>query len=141
MTSNILIKPKLGIGYHNHESEIDVREQLTGYFALEFLNRIDFIGLFSSLSAETVKQIIEVQIVPLLKKRWHSKGVLLDFTPEAKRQIAEKGCTEKWGVRNLERTVDELINAPLVKFISGNKDKESRILVTEKNGSFAFEKL
>ena len=123
MTSNILVKKQQSIGYGNlTETETDVREQLTGHFAPEFLNRIDCIGAFNNLSSEVAQRIVESKIIPLLKLRWKKKQILLEFSPEAVQLIAEKGCTEKWGARNLERTVNETINSPLAKFITGRKD-------------------
>jgi ATP-dependent Clp protease ATP-binding subunit ClpA len=142
MTSNILVKKKKSIGYGNlAETETDVRQQLTGHFAPEFLNRIDFIGAFNHLSSEVAQQIVESKIIPLLKKRWKKKQILLEFTPEAVSLIAEKGCTEKWGARNLERTVNETINSPLAKFISGKSNTTIRILVTEKKNGFEFKRI
>jgi ATP-dependent Clp protease ATP-binding subunit ClpC len=142
MTSNILIKKQQSIGYGNKdETETDVREQLTGHFAPEFLNRIDFIGVFNNLSSEIAQRIVESRIIPLLKKRWQKKQILLEFTQEAVSLIAEKGCTEKWGARNLERTVNETINSPLAKFITGQRATTISILIAEKNGDFEFKKV
>jgi ATP-dependent Clp protease ATP-binding subunit ClpA len=141
MTSNVMVKHTDSIGYHSHSSEVDVRQQLTRHFAPEFLNRIDFIGLFNSLSKETSLQIVENKIIPVLKKIWIEKDVRLRFTNEAKNGIAEKGCTEIWGARNLERTVDELINSPLTKFLPVLDEKELNVLVKYENDVFEFEKL
>lgn len=142
MTSNILIKKQHTIGYDNtDETATDVRAKLTGYFAPEFLNRIDYIGVFDNLSADTALRIVESKIIPLLKKRWLKKQIQLEITPEAVQLIAKKGCTEKWGARNLERTVDETINSPLTKFITSNRDTTINILISEKNGSFEFKKI
>lgn len=142
MTSNILVKKRHSIGYSNSiETETDIRQQLTRHFAPEFLNRIDFIGAFNYLSSEIAQRIVEYRIIPLLKKRWKKKQVLLEFSREAMQLIAEKGCTEKWGARNLERTVNETINSPLAKFISGQRDTTISLLITENNGDFEFKKI
>ena len=142
MTSNIPVNKQQSIGYGNKaEAGTDVRQQLTGHFAPEFLNRIDFIGAFNNLSSEVAQRIVESKIIPLLKKRWKKKKILLEFSPEAVQLIAEKGCTEKWGARNLERTVNETINSPLAKFITGERDTTIRILITEKKGEFEFKKI
>jgi ATP-dependent Clp protease ATP-binding subunit ClpC len=142
MTSNILVKKQQSIGYGNKaETGTDVREQLKGHFAPEFLNRIDFIGAFNNLSSVVAQLIVETKIIPLLKKRWKKKKILLEFSPEAVELIAEKGCTEKWGARNLERTVNETINSPLAKFITGKSDTTIRILITVKDNDFEFKKI
>jgi len=140
MTSNIPVNKQQSIGYGNKaETGTDVRQQLKGHFAPEFLNRIDFIGAFNNLSSEVAQRIVESKIIPLLKKRWKKKNILLEFSPEAVQLIAEKGCTEKWGARNLERTVNETINSPLAKFITGKSDTPIGILISENNKNFEFE--
>jgi ATP-dependent Clp protease ATP-binding subunit ClpA len=63
----------------------------------------------------------------------------LEFTPEAVHLIAEKGCTEKWGARNLERTVNEAINAPLAKILPADGEGAKSVWVKEKNKAFEFE--
>ena len=83
---------------------------------------------------------METKIIPLLKKRWKKKKILLEFSPEAVQLIAEKGCTEKWGARNLERTVNESINSPLAKLITGKRDTTISILITVKNNEFEFKR-
>ena len=139
MTSNIKVNEKHVIGYQGTQNTVpDVREGLSGYFAPEFLNRIDFIGVFNSLSPETALLIVESKIVPLLKQQWKKKQINLEFSRDAIRLMAEKGCTEKWGGRNLERTVDELINSPLIQFISDKKGKEITIFINTEHEDFIF---
>lgn len=140
MTSNVLVKERATIGYGNEKtSETDYREQLKSHFAPEFLNRIDYVGAFNHLTGDIALQIVQSRIVPVLKKRWKDKNIQLEFTPEAVHLIAEKGCTEKWGARNLERTVNESINAPLAKIISSDGKGTCSVLVKEKNKAFEFE--
>lgn len=141
MTSNILIEQKQDIGFHTHEAETEARDQLTKYFAPEFLNRIDFIGVFNRLPTEIVQQIVEARIVPLLKEKWQKKGIELEVTPDAIMLLIEKGYSEKWGARNLERTVDELISSRLARFLSKTKGKKKiKIRVEVKDGVFEFKR-
>lgn len=139
MTSNVPIEHKRSIGFLSHEEETETRDQLTKYFAPEFLNRIDFIGVFNKLSKETVQHILETRIIPILKERWLKKDILLEITHKAVMLLVEKGYNEKWGARNLERTVDELISSRLSKFISEIKEKKkTRIKIDAKDGSLRF---
>jgi ATP-dependent Clp protease ATP-binding subunit ClpC len=137
MTSNLPIKQKQGIGFGADETE--VRDQLVKYFSAEFVNRIDFIGLFNPLSPETVKRILENRILATLKDKWQKKGIALEIQPEVVARLAEKGYSKKWGARNLERTVDEMISSPLAKFITKKKAGERiKVRVDIKDGSFEF---
>ena len=117
-------------------------EFLTKYFLPEFLNRIDFIGVFNNLSNETARQILETRIVPLLKERWERKNVLLEITPAALMLLVEKGYSKEWGPRNLERTVDEFISSHLIKlFSNANEKKKIKMRVEAKDGSFRYKQI
>lgn len=142
MTSNTILEQKQSLGFHSLEEETGARDELTKYYPQEFLNRIDFIGVFNRLSNETAQKIIETRIVPLLKERWENKNIILEFSPNAVMLLAEKGYSEKWGARNLERTVDELISSNLTKFISNiNLDKNVKIIIDVEDGSFLFKQI
>jgi len=142
MTSNILIAQKQSIGFLNNEIETEARDQLTKNFAPEFLNRIDYIGIFNKLSKKTAQQIVESRIIPLLIERWKKRNIILEVTPAAVMLLVEKGYNKKWGARNLERTVDELISSHLTKFISStNEKKRINIRVEEKDGSFRYKQI
>jgi len=142
MTSNIPIKQKRSMGFLDSEVEPEVRDQLTKYFLPEFLNRIDFIGVFNNLSNETARQILETRIVPLLKERWERKNVLLEITPAALMLLVEKGYSKEWGARNLERTVDEFISSHLIKlFSNANEKKKIKMRVEAKDGSFRYKQI
>jgi len=139
MTSNVLVKKAQGIGYHSHEFASDVRDQLTRHFPMEFLNRIDYIGLFNSLTKENALQIVKAKILPLLTMTWLKKGISLEFDPGALELIANKGCTEQWGARNLERTVDAEINSPLTKYLTKNSGDIIRIRISANEDRFTFD--
>ncbi len=123
MTSNVPIEPKKKIGFMLDETE--VREELLKYFPAEFINRIDFIGLFDPLSQEVAQRIIREKIILVLKRKWKKRGIHLEISPEAVIFLAKKGTSRKWGARNLERTVDELISSPLARFLDESKMGEN----------------
>ena len=138
MTSNVPIQQKAGIGFGSEGTE--VRDELTKFFSSEFVNRIDFIGLFDQLSPEVVGRIIEERILTLLVTKWRKKGIVLDINYDVVRLLAKKGYSKKWGARNLERSVDELISSPLAKFLTGKEEKgQKTVLVFIQDGSIEFE--
>jgi len=142
MTSNILIEQNQDIGFLTQEIETEARDQLVKYFAPEFVNRIDFVGVFNRLSTEIVQRIVEERIVLLLKEKWQKKGIDLEVTPEAVMLLVKKGYSEKWGARNLERTVDELISTRLARFVPKAKSKKGiKIRVTVKEGSLQYNQI
>jgi ATP-dependent Clp protease ATP-binding subunit ClpC len=138
MTSNVTIQQKAGIGFGAEETE--ARDELAKFFSAEFVNRIDFVGLFDQLSAQTVQKILEERILTRLKTKWQKKGIELEIGYDVIKLLGQKGYSRKWGARNLERTVDELISSPLAKFLAQAKDKEKKtILVDVTNGAVEFE--
>jgi len=142
MTSNIPIEQKQDIGFGTLEAETEARDRLTKYFSPEFINRIDFVGLFNRLPIEIVHRIVEKRILTILKNTWRKKGIVLEITPEVALLLAEKGYSKKWGARNLERTVDELISSPLAKFLTKTKGKKRiKIRVDVKDDSFEFKQI
>ena len=128
MTSNIPIERDHGIGFLSDEMERGVRDQLMKYFPAEFINRIDYIGVFNPISDHIAEKIITRSIIPQVRQKWLEKGLNLIFSPESITLISQKGFSEKWGTRNLERTVDEMVNTPLAKFMP-HKDDEQTITI------------
>jgi|GEM_PF-2515428 len=137
MTTNVPIKQKSGIGF-SHDAT-DVRDELSKFFSLEFVNRIDYAGLFNPLSPKIVRRIMEERILVMLKTKWQKKGITPEIHPKVVTFLAEKGYNKKWGARNLERTVDELISSPLAKFLTKKKEKDKITIQVEiKDNSIKF---
>lgn len=123
MTGNIPIKKQQAIGFLGQDEVQDARNLLKDYFAPEFVNRIDLVGVFNSLPIKIVRQIVEERIVPPLEGKWQKKGIDLEVTPEAVTLLVGKGYSKQWGARHLERTVDELLSSRLARFLPEAKDK------------------
>jgi ATP-dependent Clp protease ATP-binding subunit ClpC len=142
MTSNISIERDHSIGFLSDETDQGVRDQLMKYFPAEFINRIDYIGVFNSISGETAEKIVSRSIIPQVKQKWQKKGIGLIFSNEAITLITQKGFSKKWGARNLERTVDELINTPLAKFMPEmNNNEIIKMEIGVKEGSLVFNEI
>jgi ATP-dependent Clp protease ATP-binding subunit ClpA len=138
MTSNVPVQIKAGIGFVTEETE--VRDELTKFFSPEFVNRIDYAGLFDALTPEVVQHILEEKILPILLKKWRKKGVDLMVGHGVVKFLAKKGYSKKWGARNLERTVDESISSPLAKFLTNVEEKGLKTVhVSIMEGQIAFE--
>jgi len=141
MTSNIPIDQDHCIGFISDEVDRGVRDKLTNYFSNEFINRIDHIGVFNILSADIAAKIVIKCIIPRLHELWQRKGMNLQFTKESVKFIIEKGFSKKWGARNLERAVDELINSPLANFeLNKGGKKVMNIEIAIREGSLVFNK-
>jgi ATP-dependent Clp protease ATP-binding subunit ClpC len=117
MTGNIPIEKQQAVGFLEQEKKTDAHDLLARYFAPEFVNRIDFVGVFNKLPFKIVRQILEQRILVDLKEKWQMRGIDLRVTPEAVTLLMKRGYSEKWGARHLERTVDELLSSSLARFL------------------------
>ncbi len=119
---------KLGFG----ESGDDYNKKenaLERVFRPEFLNRIDEIVAFRSLSKENIGVICEKMLCDL-KKRVSDAGYSLEISDSAAERIAEKGYNPKYGARNLYRSIVRLVENPVSERILRNP-REKRIVFDE----------
>ena len=94
---------------------------LENYFRPEFLNRLDAIVPFNSLTEQDMGKIINIY----LKNMSHvlaKKGVTVEVSDEAKAFLAEKGYDKKFGARPLRRVVEQNLETPAAKLILQKPD-------------------
>src|SRR5262245_10520292 len=116
-------------GTNRKEMERQVMAALRDAFKPEFLNRIDEIIIFNSLSREEIKSIVEIQL-RRLRQNLASRKMVLDITDRAKALLADKGYDPVYGARPLKRTIQRLIQDPLaVKILQGDFKEGDRIKV------------
>ena len=119
MTSNIGADvgkrtKRLGFGsqdeYENErERQIDA---LRAVMRPEFINRLDDIIVFHSLTNENITEISEIMLASL-QKRLDDKNIKIVLTEEAKKFIIKKGTNVEYGARPLRRTVERLLEDAL----------------------------
>ena len=85
-----------------------IREQVMGelraHFPPEFLNRLDEVIMFRSLSREDLDRILDVQLVPLYR-RLQERGITLEVGAEARAEILKEGYDPVYGARPLKRVL------------------------------------
>jgi ATP-dependent Clp protease ATP-binding subunit ClpB len=138
MTSNIGSHyiHELGI----EEAEEQVLNALRQHFRPEFLNRIDEIVTFHTLSKEHLVKIVDIQLTQL-HKLLTAQRLELDVTPKAKLQLAEKGYDPAYGARPLKRIIQRRIQNPLALALLGGQFSEGdTIKVNYQGESFTFER-
>jgi ATP-dependent Clp protease ATP-binding subunit ClpC len=112
---------------------VEYRKALERTFAPEFLNRIDDIVCFRSLSLDDIEQIIELEIGKILV-RASAMGYNVKITPEAKRRLATLGYESRYGARALRRTLLEHIEEPLSSLIINGELTSGREVTIDDNG-------
>jgi len=150
MTSNIgadMLKKQGSIGFRTGEKEEetykDMKERLLEavkkVFKPEFLNRVDDIVVFRSLTKKDLQQIIGLEIYDV-ESRLKDKDIKLDLTSKAKDFLIEKGFSTTFGARPLKRTIQRFLEDPLAEeIISGNLKDVSTVKVDVKGDHLEFQ--
>ncbi len=101
------------------QMEARVFEQLRGHFRPEFLNRVDEIIIFHSLSREQIKQIVEIQLKQV-QKHLVERKIHLELTEPAKDLLAQEGYDPAYGARPLKRVVQrKVLDALATELLQG----------------------
>lgn len=93
-----------------------VTDELKKVFSPEFLNRVDDVVVFHSLSAEQIRDIVQLEI-GYLNQRLAERALHLSVTPEVEALLAERGFDPAMGARPLRRQIRLLIEDPLAEQI------------------------
>lgn len=96
---------------------------LKNNFKLEFLNRIDEIVLFHSLTPNALEKIVELELAKV-EHRLNNKNISLRISPKIKQLLAEKGYDISYGARPLKRIIQTMILDELALEIIENKIKD-----------------
>ncbi len=129
MTSNLggqwITDPSMSEG----DRKIRILDTLRTTFKPEFLNRIDDIIVFRSLTISDINRIIDIQI-RLLNRRLADKKLTIELTDEAKKQLSKAGYSATYGARPLKRSIQKMILDPLaVKLLEGGFAEGEHIVV------------
>ncbi len=99
------------------------------FFKPEFINRIDDIVRFRSLTAEDLGAIVEIQL-QRLRERLAARRIDLDVTPEAMKLVAEVGYDPAFGARPLKRVIQREIGDRLaMKILDGSIAEGDKVTV------------
>ena len=104
-----------------HADQI-VMKALNRQFAPEFINRIDDIIMFDSLSRDTIGRIIDNEIAKL-NLRMIALGYTLEIDSKAKKFLVEKSYDRKYGARPLKRAIQTYIEDGVSDYILEEKSK------------------
>jgi len=152
MTSNIGVRQLKdfgdGVGFStasrqqsaDENNKAVIEKALKRTFSPEFLNRIDDVIIFNSLSKENIFNIIDI-IMKGVMKRLSNLGFTLTLTEDAKAFIAEKGYDQQFGARPLHRAIQKHLEDPLAEEILNMSIKTGDVLeagLDKENGKLTF---
>ena len=148
MTSNIgaeLIRKGTTIGFTSRSNEAKTREQayekmkenllneLKKTFRPEFLNRVDGVVVFHSLTKEQIRQIVDLMLTSVTEQL-SEKGIKLEVTEAAKDFLGEKGYDEVFGARPLRRAIQDMIEDKLSEDLLRGKFQSGETIIVDLEG-------
>ncbi len=107
-----------------------IEKALKRTFSPEFLNRIDDVIVFNSLSQENIFNIIDI-LMKGVSKRLQNLGFSLELTAAAKEFISEKGYDSQFGARPLHRAIQKYLEDPLAEEILNMNIKQGDVLIAD----------
>ncbi len=116
------------------------RAGVEAHFRPEFVNRLDDIVEFSSLSREELTEIVEVQVSRLIV-RVAERGVEVELTDAAKELLGNMGYDPTYGARPLKRVIQkQLVDRLALGLLQGDFAAGDRVVVDAADGELRFEK-
>ena len=114
-------------GLSDKEIKSRVMAEMRKLFRPEFLNRIDEIIVFKSLTDEQIAQIVELMVADL-RERMIAQNMSINLTPAATKLIAKEGTDTTFGARPLRRAIQRLLEDPLSEQILEGKWQSGSIV-------------
>ena len=150
MTSNAgarsIAEPKR-VGFTSMETEEqsyqnmkkNVMEEVRHIFKPEFLNRIDDMIVFHSLTQEDILEIVKLMTRTVSKRIKENMDITVTFTDKALEKIAEEGYDKAFGARPLRRAIQSRIeDAFAEEYLMGNFKAGDKVSVGVKTNGFLF---
>ena len=100
------------------------------HFRPEFLNRVDEIILFQSLSVDQIKAIVDIQL-ELLEEASAERNLTLELTEGAKQALALAGYDPVYGARPLKRAIQRQVTDPLAQRLLSGEFREGDTIVVD----------
>jgi ATP-dependent Clp protease ATP-binding subunit ClpB len=140
----VIMTSNLGSQYLVDEVSEGTRRQvmdaLRDHFRPEFLNRIDEIIFFHTLSREHMKHIIDIQIAGLMK-RLEERKIHVQLSDAAREQLVREGYEPIYGARPLKRTIQRRVLDPLaLRVLEGDFVEGDTVSVGAGSEGLTFEK-
>jgi ATP-dependent Clp protease ATP-binding subunit ClpB len=139
MTSNVGSHLILAYrGGDDPESFEEMKKEVLGVlrqqFRPEFLNRVDEIVVFHSLSREQLKQIVEIQL-ERLRARLAERHIVLELTDAAREYLAATGYDPQYGARPLKRAIQKELETPLGKLLLKGEVSDGQKVLVDREGA------
>ena len=143
---NIVAPKKLGFKASDNDDKeykdmkSNVMDEVKNMFKPEFLNRIDDIIVFHTLSRENINDIVRILTSSLIKRSKDSMGIDIVFTDEAINFISDEGYDSSYGARPLRRALQRYVEDKLAEeYLRGNISFGDTVNVCVDNKEIVFD--
>ena len=129
-----------GVISHDEAKEL-VMTEVKKHFKPEFLNRLDDMIVFHSLTKEHISSILDILLEKLIK-RLEEEGISLEIGPEIKEKLVTDGYEPKYGARPLKRAIErEIENKLSLSIVNRQFQSGDKVKAIIKDKEIAFEKI
>ncbi|RLC99394.1 MAG: ATP-dependent Clp protease ATP-binding subunit [Chloroflexi bacterium] len=122
------------------DNQRDIKKELEKTFRPEFINRVDEIIIFNSLSVEEMERIVDLQMQEIAE-RLTELGLLVKLTEAARAWLAREGFDPQFGARPLRRALQRHVESPLsVRLLRGDFERGDLVVVDAGEDGLTFER-
>jgi ATP-dependent Clp protease ATP-binding subunit ClpC len=138
----ILLTSNLGSSYLGDSSLGEAAREMAmndvrQFFRPEFLNRLDEIVIFKSLSPETLRKVLDLMIAKEAKLA-QERGITLEITPAAREWILAQNDHPEWGARPLRRILERTVREKLADYLLTLDTPPARVVVDAAEGNLIY---
>jgi ATP-dependent Clp protease ATP-binding subunit ClpC len=141
MTSNLGATNQKSIGFKNMEDEAaKYHSAIARHFRPEFVNRIDQVVTFKSLTSEEVRSIARKELDELKRREGFVKrGLHLHFTAALAEHLSKIGFDERYGARPLQRSIEQSLVAPIANWLLAHPTAENCAIQVDYDGKLQID--
>jgi ATP-dependent Clp protease ATP-binding subunit ClpB len=138
MTSNVGSERILGHAGAADALREAIDDEITTHFRPEFLNRIDDVVIFETLTREDLRSIVDIQLQGL-RRLLAPRRIGIEVSDAAKQRLVELGYEPAYGARPLKRVISRELQDPLAEMLLRRQfDAETTVRVDVSAGVFTF---
>jgi ATP-dependent Clp protease ATP-binding subunit ClpA len=131
--------PEEGVEVSDEKNSDIALEAAKRHFTPEFMNRIDHVVTFHTLTKEDIRKVMDMELGALQHTFWDRAKFLYQLSNKAKDTIMEEGYSNVYGARELKRTIEKRVRLPLSRLVSSGQIVAGDIVIVDDKGGKDFE--
>ena len=132
-------KPNVTIDVDDAKISTIAKEAAKRHFTPEFMNRLEHIVTFKTLTEEHVRQVMQIELGRIQQTMLRKTHFVYQLTDKAKDRIIAEGYSTEYGARALKRKLDQYVRLPLSNLIMSGEIADGNAVVIDDTGEENFE--